>query len=166
MPRRLDQTHQVLLCHAGVESQRLQHLVVGSQCRLANERQPVARAANDGPCKFLQVGLKPEGPAPRNPTAYWDQVARIPRTPHPFAYLNLFGTKRDEDSEMYSDCNSRQTVFQKRFFENVSARVDRLQKEGGVIGRAASAVDQAVKEGMREFEASGAVESQDLLELW
>lgn len=119
-----------------------------------------------GLARFLRAGLKPDAPAPRDPSAYWVQLARVPRTPNPFAYLNLFGQKRDEDGGMYSDRESRQRVFQKRFLDIVSQRVDRLKKEGGAVGRAAAAVDQVLREGMEDYEPLDALESQDLLDLW
>ena len=116
--------------------------------------------------KFLHAGLKPELPAPRNPSAYWDQLARVPRSPAPFAYLNLFTPKRDEDGEMYSDRESRQRVFRARFFDVMSRQVERAKKEGGAPGRAAAALDKVLEEGMSDYAAADAMDSRDLLDLW
>ncbi len=53
--------------------------------------------------KFLEAGFRPEPPAPYNPCAHWDSLGRIPRASNPFGYLNLFGSPRDEDGEMYAE---------------------------------------------------------------
>ncbi|KAK3935608.1 Rix1 complex component [Diplogelasinospora grovesii] len=97
--------------------------------------------------RFLQVGFKAEDPAPHDPTAYWDNIYRLPRAPNPFAYLNLFGTPRDEDSEMYPDRTSRQRIFDMKWRIAISAGMEGAKKEGGAVGRAASALDRALTEG-------------------
>jgi pre-rRNA-processing protein IPI1 len=116
--------------------------------------------------KFLQAGLKPEISIARNPNAYWDNMYRVPRNPDPFAYLNLFGSRRDEEGEMYADREARQRVFHKRFYELVMTGVEQAKKEGGANGRVAATLDQVLKTGMNDYEPSAAVEANDLLELW
>ncbi|GJC82896.1 pre-rRNA-processing protein IPI1 [Colletotrichum liriopes] len=116
--------------------------------------------------RFLQAGLKPEVAAPSNPYARAENMYRVPRTPNPFAYLNLFGTRRDEEAEMYNDRESRQRVFHRRFFDSFTRGVEQAKKEGGAIGRSAVQMDQALTEGMGGYEATSAVEPQDLLDLW
>ncbi|OLN97267.1 Pre-rRNA-processing protein IPI1 [Colletotrichum chlorophyti] len=116
--------------------------------------------------RFLRAGLKPEVAAPSNPNAYNDNTYRIPRTPNPFSYLNLFGTRRDEEAEMYTDRESRQRVFHKRFLESFTRGVEQAKKEGGAMGRSAVAMDLALTEGMGEYEPTSAVDPQDLLDLW
>lgn len=116
--------------------------------------------------KFLEAGLKPEAAAPRNPNAYWDSIYRVPRTAHAFAYLNLFGTRRDEEAEMYTDRESRQRVFHRKFEASFARGVDQAKKEGGTIGRVASSLDKTLKDGMAGFEPTTGIDRQDLLDLW
>ncbi|WYZ39158.1 hypothetical protein EsH8_III_001072 [Colletotrichum jinshuiense] len=116
--------------------------------------------------RFLHAGLKPELAAPSNPNAYYDNMYRMPRTPNPFSYLNLFGTRRDEEAEMYNDRESRQRVFHRRFLDSFTRGVEQAKKEGGATGRSAVALDQALKEGMDGYEPTSAVDPQDLLDLW
>ncbi|KAL2149932.1 hypothetical protein VTH82DRAFT_7608 [Thermothelomyces myriococcoides] len=99
--------------------------------------------------KFLQVGFKPEAPEPYNPMAYWDNIYRLPDTPNPFAYLNLFGTPRDEDSEMYPDRVSRQRIFDTKWRAAISTGMESAKKEGGAVGRAASTLDKALAAGLQ-----------------
>ncbi|ROT37555.1 pre-rRNA-processing protein IPI1 [Sodiomyces alkalinus F11] len=116
--------------------------------------------------KFLTAGLEAEAVATRNPNAHWDGMYRVPRVPQPFAYLNLFGSRRDEEAEMYIDNESRQRVFGRRFLILFSRGVEHTKKEGGAVGRSASALEQSLKDGMAGFEPSSAVDPQDLLDLW
>lgn len=98
--------------------------------------------------KFLQAGFRPEAPVAYNPCAYWDNIYRLPESPNPFAYLNLFGTPRDEDSEMYPDRISRQRVFDMKWRAAISVGMDNARKEGGTIGRAAAMLDRALTAGL------------------
>ena len=98
--------------------------------------------------KFLQTGFRPEAPVPYSPMAYWDNIYRLPTTPNPFAYLNLFGTPRDEDSEMYPDRISRQRVFDAKWRPAISAGMTEAKKEGGTVGRAAATLDKALISGL------------------
>lgn len=116
--------------------------------------------------KFLDAGLKHEAAMLVSPNERLDSIYRVPRTPHAFAHLNLFGSRRDEEAEMYTDRESRQRVFHRRFEVSVARGIDLAKKEGGTIGRSASSLDKALKEGMDGFEPTSAVESQDLLDLW
>lgn len=116
--------------------------------------------------KFVEAGLAPEAAAERNSNAYWDSIYLPPRTPHAFSYLNLFGTRRDEEADMYNDRESRQRIFHRRFEGSFAKGLEQTKKEGGLIGRSASSLDKAVKEGMAGFEPTSAVDPQDLLDLW
>lgn len=98
--------------------------------------------------KFLQTGFRPEPPVPYDTMAYWDNIYRLPGTPNPFAYLNLFGTPRDEDSEMYPDRISRQRIFDAKWRAAITAGMDGARKEGGTIGRAAATLDRALSGGL------------------
>ncbi|KAG7116493.1 Pre-rRNA-processing protein IPI1 like [Verticillium longisporum] len=85
--------------------------------------------------KLVGVGLKAEASLQRNANAYWDSIYRVPRTPHAFAYLNLFGSRRDEEAEMYEDRESRQRVFNRRFEASFAKGIEQAKKEGGRTGR-------------------------------
>jgi len=116
--------------------------------------------------RFVEAGLEPGAAHELDPHAYWASIYRPPRTPHAFSYLNLFGTRRDEEAEMYNDRESRQRVFHRRFEASFAKGLEQTKKEGGMIGRSASSLDKAVKDGMAGFEPTTAVDSQDLLDLW
>jgi pre-rRNA-processing protein IPI1 len=115
---------------------------------------------------FIRAGLRPTKTSSRSATAYWDNIYQVPKAPMPFSYLNLFGSRRDEDAEMYNDRESRQSIFHKRFLDAMAQGADQAKKEGGAIGRAAAILDQALKDGMEGYEPSTTVAPQDLLDLW
>ncbi|KAH6662201.1 pre-rRNA-processing protein IPI1 [Plectosphaerella plurivora] len=116
--------------------------------------------------RFIDIGLRLETAAERDPNAYWASIYAPPRTPHAFSYLNLFGSRRDEDAEMYNDRESRQRVFHRRFETSFAKGIEQAKKEGGLIGRSATALEKAIKDGMAGFEPTTAVDPQDLLDLW
>lgn len=100
--------------------------------------------------QFLAVGFKPETPTPYNPRAYWDNIYRLPGTSNPFAHLNLFGTPRDEDSEMYPDRTSRQRVFDAKWRGAIVGGMDGAKKEGGNVGRAAAVLSKVLNDGSQD----------------
>lgn len=100
--------------------------------------------------KFLDVGFRPEQPPSYCPKAYWNGVYRIPKAPNPFGYLNLFGSPRDEDGEMYADREDRQRVFLRKWHAATVKGTDEAKKEGGAVGRAAATLDQVLKDGVRD----------------
>ncbi|KAI0013765.1 hypothetical protein F4779DRAFT_561238 [Xylariaceae sp. FL0662B] len=102
--------------------------------------------------KFLEIGFNPGRPTLWSPDDWFGNVSRVPLTPDPFGYLGLFKPPRDEDSEIYRTREDRQDIFQKRFSEAVETGVDMAKKEGGAAGRAAAGLDQALKDGMRDYE--------------
>lgn len=114
-----------------------------SKATLGTKKGPEAQARQiQLLAKFLQTGFRPEAPIPYTPAAYWDNIYRFPQAPSPFAYLNLFGTPRDEDGEMYPDRISRLRVFDAKWRAAISAGVEGAKKEGGTVGRAAAALDR------------------------
>jgi pre-rRNA-processing protein IPI1 len=120
-----------------------------SKATLGTKKGPEAQARQiQVLAKFLQTGFRPEAPIPYNPMAYWDNIYRLPATPNPFAYLNLFGTPRDEDSEMYADRISRQRIFDVKWRPAIAAGMEGAKKEGGIIGRAAATLDRALGAGL------------------
>ncbi|KAL6896967.1 Rix1 complex component [Trichoderma evansii] len=116
--------------------------------------------------RFLQAGLKPETPVIPSPQDYWDNLYSIPRDPHAFEYLNLFGERRDEENEMYPSREARQGVFFRRFLDPVTKGIEKMKKEGGSAGRAATELDRVLKDGMEDYTASAGMTEQDLLDLW
>jgi pre-rRNA-processing protein IPI1 len=120
-----------------------------SKATLGTRRGPEAQARQILVlAKFLQTGFRPEAPIRYNPMAYWDNIYRLPEMPNPFAYLNLFGTPRDEDSEMYPDRISRQRIFDVKWRAAISGGMDGAKKEGGIVGRAAATLNKALAAGL------------------
>lgn len=75
----------------------------------------------------------------------------IPTRSNAFAHLNLFGSSRDEEGEMYIDREDRQRVFQKLFLPAVETGMENAKKEGGEAGRAAAVLAKVLKEGMADY---------------
>jgi pre-rRNA-processing protein IPI1 len=75
----------------------------------------------------------------------------IPTRSNAFAHLNIFGSSRDEEGEMYIDREDRQRVFHKRFLAVVELGVENAKKEGGEAGRAAAVLAKVLKEGMDDY---------------
>lgn len=103
---------------------------------------------------FLATGLRksPVDPltAPRRAAALfplWQTDAHLlPAKGNPFGYLNLFGAARDVESEVYEDADERAAVFVETGLQDVFATgVREAKKEGGEVGRAASAMEKALK---------------------
>ncbi|KAI1813167.1 Rix1 complex component [Poronia punctata] len=102
--------------------------------------------------KFLDLGFKSEAPNPWTPNDWVDGIMVLPRIPDPFGYLGLFKPPRDEDGEIYRNRQDRQEIFARRFMDAVETGVDMAKKEGGAAGRAAALLDQALADGMRDYE--------------
>ncbi|KAF2206673.1 hypothetical protein CERZMDRAFT_103194 [Cercospora zeae-maydis SCOH1-5] len=65
---------------------------------------------------------------------------------NPFGYLNLFGAPRDLESEVYDDPEERMNVFlELKLHGAFQFGVQEAKREGGEVGRAASAVDKALR---------------------
>lgn len=116
--------------------------------------------------KFLQAGFKNEVALESTSVQFQDNIYRIPRSDNAFEYLNLFTAQRDEDAEMYPSKETRQQIFHKRFLDPILKGIDQTKKEGGITGRAAVGLEKALIVGMKGFEASTALDTQDLLDLW
>ncbi|KAJ6443969.1 meiotically up-regulated protein [Purpureocillium lavendulum] len=115
--------------------------------------------------KFLEAGFKNDDVGQTDSAEYWDNLYRIPRAPNAFDFLNLSGARRDEEGEMYSSREARQQVFSRKFLEPMMKGLDKAKKEGGATGRAASTLEQTLLDGMKDFEPSTALDTQDLLDL-
>lgn len=75
----------------------------------------------------------------------------IPTRSNAFAHLNLFGSSRDEEGEMYIDREDRQRVFQKRFHAAVQVGIENAKKEAGETGRAAAVLNKVLVGGMLDY---------------
>ncbi|RAK96689.1 IPI1/TEX10 family protein [Aspergillus ibericus CBS 121593] len=74
------------------------------------------------------------------------EVHMVPKTAQPYVYLNLFGSPRDEEGEMYETREERFRVFKSRFLVAVERGVESARQDGGEVGRASSAVSKVLKE--------------------
>lgn len=80
------------------------------------------------------------------------QAHALPTKSDAYAHLNLFGAQRDEDEEMYNDCESRRRVFQKRFRTDVEKGIEGARKAGGEVGRAGAMMGKVLLEGLSGME--------------
>ncbi|EME49221.1 hypothetical protein DOTSEDRAFT_68098 [Dothistroma septosporum NZE10] len=70
----------------------------------------------------------------------------ISKRHNPFGYLNLFGAPRDVENEVYDDASERSEVFRDLGMRASFAEgVKEVKKVGGEVGRAAAAVDKALR---------------------
>ncbi|KAJ8067401.1 hypothetical protein OCU04_004752 [Sclerotinia nivalis] len=75
----------------------------------------------------------------------------IPSRANAYAHLNLFGSSRDEEGEMYIDREDRQRVFHKRFQTDVVTGVEHAKREAGEAGRAAAVLTKVLRDGMNDY---------------
>ena len=107
--------------------------------------------------QFLKAGLAEAEAVSSVPVCgglfpLWDvEKHMIPTRSNAFAQLNLFGSSRDEEGEMYVDREDRQRVFHKRFQRAVETGIENARKEGGETGRAAAALTKVLREGMNDY---------------
>jgi len=111
--------------------------------------------------KLLTAGLTP---SPTDPSFLADFAASVfplrhalahamPRKSNPYGYLNLFGAPRDAEGEVYDTPEERTRVFEELALHEVFGKgVAEAKKEGGEVGRAASAVDKALRLAIRSEE--------------
>lgn len=76
---------------------------------------------------------------------------RLPTRANAYAHLNLFGTQRDEEGEMYIDREDRQRVFAKRFLEATMKGCENAKREAGEAGRAAAVLGKVLREGLKDY---------------
>jgi len=105
--------------------------------------------------RFLDVGFRKDGAAPYDRQAFWNSLYRIPRDANPFGYLNLLGTPRDEDSEMYADREDRLRVFAGKWQALIAKGTEDAKKEGGAVGRAASTLGQVLSQATQDYSETG-----------
>lgn len=82
--------------------------------------------------QFLKAGLiEDEAEEAGGASGVWPSgMHLIPTRSNAFAHLNLFGSNRDEEGEMYIDREERQRVFGKLFAEAVRVGCENARKEG------------------------------------
>jgi pre-rRNA-processing protein IPI1 len=120
--------------------------------------------------RFLEAGLQSDSVAPggfRNDDYAWPtSISILPLEPRPFDHINVVGAHRDEDCEMYTHREARQRVLSHRFLELIHAGVETTKKEGGILGRAASALQQSIQHGMVDFECPRVAGIDDFSVMW
>ena len=100
---------------------------------------------------FLRCGLQ------NPPTMEWKskwpfplhnvEAHLLPTRPNAYEHLNLFGPRRDEEGQMYTDVEGRKRVLNKLGYSDAIAKgVESLRKEGGEAGRAAGALNKLMRE--------------------
>lgn len=83
----------------------------------------------------------------------WDAgIHTLPFQASPFAHLNLFGPSRDEESEMYTERESRQRIFALRFQPAVEKGIESAIKEAGELGRSGFILKKVLKETMGDYD--------------
>jgi pre-rRNA-processing protein IPI1 len=70
----------------------------------------------------------------------------LPKRSNAYAYLNLFGTPKDDDVDMLEDREDRIRIFNQRFTSSVTNGLSSARKDGGEVGRAAGLVAKALKD--------------------
>ena len=107
---------------------------------------------------FLRVGLVESDELDRidsTPAAQWPYPLYnatqylLPERSNCYGYLNLFGTPRDEESQMYEDVEDRKRVYDQNFALAIEKGLDAARKEGGETGRAAATVTKVLREASR-----------------
>lgn len=107
--------------------------------------------------QFLRAGLcndiEEEKHKAGNYFPVWHIEAHmIPRARNPYAYLNIFGIARDEESEMYTERESRQRVFARLFQPSVQKGILAAKQEAGEAGRAGNILSKVLTEGMQDYD--------------
>ncbi|KAF2017449.1 rRNA processing protein Ipi1 [Aaosphaeria arxii CBS 175.79] len=106
---------------------------------------------------FLRAGLVPSQTTPQGSSGgqsfpLWQiEHHKLSDRSNAFAHLNLFGSARDEEAEMYEDREDRQRVFHDRAKAAVTVGLDIATKGGGELGRAAAQMRKVVREGMSDY---------------
>jgi pre-rRNA-processing protein IPI1 len=101
--------------------------------------------------EFLEAGLaekrmEDEGNRAAANFPYWDlDHHRIPTKSNAYDYLNLYGTIRDEKTEMLEDREDRLRVYDEHFRYQIETGVAPCRKEGGEIGRASGLLSKVLE---------------------
>lgn len=79
----------------------------------------------------------------------------LPKRSSCFAHLYLFGSARNDDSEMYEDCEERQKIFSKKFQQAYQRGLESAKQEGGEAGRAAASLTKFLMEVITNYNPEG-----------
>lgn len=106
---------------------------------------------------FLSVGLtKPDTTESGQTISCFPllhmQFHVLAKTSSAYAHLNLFGSPRDDDSEMYEHYEERRNILSQRFRRALEKGLESARQEGGEIGRAAAGVSKIFAESVRSGE--------------
>ncbi|MCJ1283120.1 rRNA processing protein [Xylographa opegraphella] len=110
---------------------------------------------------FLSVGLtEAETMEPVENTNLFPltdvQYHMLPRRSNTYASLNLFGSHRDEDSQMYEQCSERRKILSSKFLKVLERGLESARQEGGEIGRAAAATTKVITQSLTDHEGGEA----------
>ena len=84
---------------------------------------------------------------------YWQSEPHmLPSRSNAYAHLNLFGPPLDEENCEYGDREERQKVFHRRFQAEMEKALETSVRQGGEVGRCASAAQKNIAIGMTDFE--------------
>ena len=106
---------------------------------------------------FLSIGIT----EPENSDHFQDinffplshvQYHMLPRRSNTYASLNLFGSHRDEDNQMYEQYAERRDVLSLRFSKALERGLESARQEGGEIGRAAAVVTKIITQSLNDTE--------------
>jgi pre-rRNA-processing protein IPI1 len=75
---------------------------------------------------------------------WYSNQHQLPQRTNAFGYLNLFGTPKDDATEMLEDREDRQRVFDHSFRGPIEMGLEAAKKEGGEVGRAAASLTKAL----------------------
>ncbi|MCJ1403598.1 Testis-expressed sequence 10 protein, partial [Xylographa trunciseda] len=106
---------------------------------------------------FLKIGLtEPEDMENLQAASFFPlshvQYHMLPRRSNPYAPLNLFGPPRDEDNQMYEQCEERRKVLSSKFVKALEKGLESARQEGGEIGRAAAGVTKTMSQNRNDLE--------------
>ncbi|KAM5483142.1 rRNA processing protein [Microsporum canis] len=74
------------------------------------------------------------------------QYHTLPTKASPFAYLDLFGSVKSEEGDMYESREDRLRVFTELFQHPVERGIDAARQDGGEIGRVSAGVRKVLRE--------------------
>ncbi|MCJ1417895.1 rRNA processing protein [Xylographa parallela] len=79
------------------------------------------------------------------------QYHLLPKRSNTYASLNLFGSHRNEDNQMYEQCGERRKILSSKFQKALEQGLESARQEGGEIGRAAAAVTKIITQGLDDL---------------
>lgn len=121
--------------------------------KAGSEGRPMARILQ-ALAEFVHTGIGPPPSAEVSQVGgaafhasfplWYSHQHQLPQKSNAFGYLNLFGTAKDDATEMLEDREDRRRVFDKSFRGPVEMGLEAARKEGGEVGRAAAALTKAL----------------------